>query len=445
MRLSLLKRIALFSFTAASGVALVVRPPVVVSAALSLLLVMLLSLLVRLLATSPGGSHQQPLLRWTIAAFLVHLAVGVAVTLLTTAWQYLGPDAGQYHNDAAEIVENWKGQASAPLLPPGKEGFYYLLAGLYSLFGTNMVFGLIVNAAFAAALVPLLADTTKRLFGGDASNRVPPLALLLPSFLLWPSQLLREAGILFFLAVAANCATRLARSTTPLTVAFFIVSVTLLFTFRGYIALIAGAALLAGVVISRQEVVAGIGAGMSLAIVLGFVVFSLGIGYSGYRATTQTSLESANLIRLDSSKAATSGFDEDADISTSRRALGYLPVGFTRLALGPFPWEVRTIRHLPALADALSIWVLFPALIAGGGVARRKSARTFAALVVPPLAVAMTVSLLIGNFGTIVRSRTQVMVLITPLLAAGLADRSKRRQERRRGSVSLPEGRLVTR
>jgi hypothetical protein len=406
---------------------------------------MLLSVLVNLLSAGGVAETRQSLLRWTIAAFLLHLAVGVAVTLLTSTWRYLGPDAEQYHSQAVEVVKHWRGDAPFPLLPPGKEGFYYLLAVIYSLFGTEMIVGLIVNATFAAAVIPLVTDTTKRLYGQGAAKRVRVLTLLLPSFLVWPSQLLREAGILFFIAVAANCATRLARHTTPPAVAFFILSMVLLFTFRGYVGLVVGLALVVGVVIARREVAAGVGAGLSVVAILAVIVFTLGVGYSGYKATTETDLKTANNIRLDSSTSAGSGFDREADISTTRRAFSYLPVGLVRISLGPFPWELRGLRQLPALADAFSIWLIFPALIAGGRVAFRKGIRFFIAVILPGLTVAMSVSLLIGNFGTLVRSRTQVLVLVTPLIAVGLSERSARRQERRRELVPLPGDTLVTR
>lgn len=427
------KIVAICAVAMASGASVAVRPIVPVVVALCLLALLLLTLLVRFLGSPDGAdSRHRSLWRWTIAGFAVHLSVGVGVTLLTSASTYLGPDASQYHAKAIEITDTWRGVSAAPLLAPGKEGFYYLLAGLYSLFGPEKIVGLIVNATFGAALIPILSDTTKRLFGTDAAARLPPLALLLPSVLLWPSQLLREAGVLFFIALAANCATRLRNQTTPLTMLLLVLSVTLLFTFRGYIALVVAAALIGGVVVNRREAVAGVGAGLSVAAVLAFVVFSLGIGYSGYKATVSTDLTSASDIRSDSSRSGASGFDPDADISTGRRAVTYLPVGLLRVGLGPFPWEVKGIRQLPALVDAFSIWLLCPALGAGLRAALHKGGRTFVAVVLPALTVAVAVSLVVGNFGTIVRSRTQVLVLILPVIAVGLSKRSADRRDRDR-------------
>lgn len=427
LRQSRLTPAALFALAVLCGVCVVLRPIVPAALALSACSIFFLSLLVRFVAAPYNSDRYRSLQRWALAAFVLHLSVGVVVTLLTSASTYLGPDAAQYHARAVAITESWRGIRSLPVIAPGKEGFYYLLAGLYSVFGPEKIVGLIVNAALGAALVPLVSDTTRRLFGIEAARRVPPLALLLPSLLLWPSQLLREAGILFFLAVAANCGTRLRERTTPLTIVFLILSVTLLFTFRGYIALVVGLALIAGVVVSRREAVAGVGVGISISAVLAFAVFTLGVGYSGYKATVETDLATANEIRSSSTEAA-SGFDPDADVSTARRAVTYLPIGLLRVGLGPFPWEVRSVRQLPALADALSIWILSPALIAGLRVARDRRARSFAVLLLPGSAVAVTVALVVGNFGTIVRSRTQVLVLILPFFAAGLAKRSLRRR-----------------
>ena len=376
---------------------------------------------------SPRSSSYRRVLNWTLASFVLHLLIGAAITQSDVSATFFGSDASFYDHAAARLADHWEGMVAAPPLPPGKEGFFYLLGSLYYLFGRYVVAGLVVNAAFSAALVPLVFDTTRRLFGPDAARRVVPLVVLLPGFLVWTSQLLREAGILFFIALAANSAVRLTERFKLGPLVALALSLAGLFSFRGNVAFMVTAGVLAGLVIGRRGVVPGIGTGASVLVLLAVLVAVVGVGYAGYRLSLDADLEQVNVARTDSSDSAASGFNQETDVSTTERALSYLPVGAAQFLFGPFPWQVENERQLLGLLEVIVLWVFIPVLWRGLRTGWRDAGRRTAVLLFPAVLITVMLALLIGNFGTVTRERLQVVVLLLPFVALGMSERARRR------------------
>ena len=388
--------------------------------------VLVLFLLVRQLEAPDGAERQSRVMWWTMVALGAHLVFGLIVTHAGGLVSELlkAPDALTYNLQAIRINQHWTGDFPLPPLPAGKEGYYYMLAGLYRVFGAHIETGLVVNAMLGAALVPIVYDSTRRLFGSAAAAWVPPLVLLLPSMMLWPSQLMKEAPILFLIAIAANGAVRVTERFALLPLAWVALSMALLLTFRGHVALVLAGGLVAAIVVGRQEVLGGVGTGLVMAALV-VVLLSFGIGYSGFDAALNADLDQASLVRRDLALSGRSGYDADIDISTSRQALTYLPRGMVSFMVGPFPWQIRGIRQLPVLPDMVVWWALLPSLWRGLHAGRKLVSRRVLVLLLPSFTTACLLSLAVGNFGTLVRERLQVVILLVPLIALGLSRRGE--------------------
>lgn len=383
-----------------------------------------LVVLVRCLHGPEGLAVEQWILRWTLAGFVIRIVVGLALTFAGGVFR--APDTVGYERTATQLLGHWVSEVPAPVVPPGKEGFYYLLAALFWIFGTHLAAAVAVNATLAAAIVPLMADSTRRLFGESAARYVPPLVVLMPGFLLWPSQPTKEAAIVFLIAVAINCAVRLSERISVSALVGLGMALSLLFTFRAWVALTITAGLVAGIALGRTHLLAGVGAGLGAASVLA-LIFWLGPGYPGYQAAVTSDLEEADTVRRDLAVTGSTGYDVDADISTPQTALAYLPRGLPNFFLGPFPWQIRSTRHLPAVPDVVVWWALIPSLWTGQRVARRVAGRPVLILVLPAAATSVLLALAVGNLGTVVRERVQVVLLLVPLIALGLSERAARR------------------
>jgi len=358
---------------------------------------------------------------WTIGAFVAHLLFGLAIMASHQATSYLGGDATTYHDGAVALVRSWTRGLPGPTLATGRNGFYYLLAVFYWVFGAHPAAGIAVNAAMAAALVPLVSDSTERLFGKDAARFVAPLVVLLPSLFIWTSQLLKEAPVLFLVALVLCCAVRLRDRVTLTPFAVLAVSLPLLFAFRAVVGLALAGAVVAAIPLARRQAIGGLSVGLGVLSGIAVIVLALGLGYSGYRAASALDLQQATVTRRDLSRSANSGFGAEVDVSTRGRALTYLPVGLVQFSLGPFPWQVHGTSQLPALIDVLALWALVPSLWRGLREAGRRLGRGVLVVVLPAGAMAIPLALAAGNFGTVVRERMPVVIFVVPLIALGLA------------------------
>lgn len=364
--------------------------------------------------------------RWALGSFAAHFALGVVITASFRLTTLLGGDALLYHGWAQGIVAHWDFGVPLPAdLPAGKSGFSYLLGGAYWAFGPYQVAGLAINAFFSSALVPLMTDTTKRLYGARAAHWVAPLVVLPVGFVLWPGQLLREAGVLFLMAVIINAAVRLQQGATKVSLLLTMaLALGILVTFRSYIALTLAGGVIVGITLGRSGL-GGLRLGGSAALLVIGLVVGGGLGYSGIQAIQETDLSTVNNVRMDSANGAASGFLTDADVSTGRNALSYLPLALPRFLLGPFPWEIRPGRQLLVLPDVLVWWALLPSLGRGFRRARKLEGSGLLILLLPAASITLALSLLIANYGTAVRSRMQVLLLLVPLMALGLAHRRR--------------------
>ena len=379
----------------------------------------------------------QRILRWTVAGFLTHLVLGLAITYGGDFIQkYLGaPDANAYHVNAMLLVRHWTDGFPTPDLPAGKEGFYYLLAALYRLFGPHRVAGLVVNALLSAALVPLMYDTTRRLFGAEAARYAPPLVVLVPNLLIFSSQLLKEAPILFLIAVVINCATRLTERYSLTSLVLLGGSVALLLTLRAWVALVLIGGVLASVGFARRDLIAGLGAVFSAVAVIA-AALAFGLGYSGYLVASKSNLEEANTLRQNTSIGVGSGFDAEADVSNPVAAISYLPRGLITFMLGPFPWQLGRATQLAVVPDLLVWWFLLPSLWRGLRQGSSLIGRRMLVVVLPALAVSALLALSVGNFGTVVRERAQPLLILVPIVALGWAVRG--------GTVPTTAGRVAS-
>lgn len=348
-----------------------------------------------------------------------HMAVGLMINASVTATNYVGPDAVTYHDHAIALLAHWREGKLAPPLPGGKEGFYYGLAQIYGVFGPYKAAGLAVIATCAGVILPIMADTTRRLFGTGRDRPLGPLLLVLPAFALWTSHLLREAPIVLCIVIMANCAVRLSQRASLSTVFITATTGAVLLTLRANVAFVLLAGLVIGVMLGRRHLIHGIStAGVTVAVVA-LLVLAGGLGLRGYQLASQANLEQVNDLRSGLATTANSGFQDDVDVSTTKGAADYLVVGLPTFLFGPFPWQVGGPREVPGMLEAMTLWFLIPSLVRGLRRSWQLVRRQVFVLIVPALALTLMLALITGNYGIIVRERLQVVVMLLPLIALG--------------------------
>jgi 4-amino-4-deoxy-L-arabinose transferase-like glycosyltransferase len=355
----------------------------------------------------------------SVLSYVIHLAVGEIIANNSQLTIFFGGDALQYNAYARLIILHWTQGLPMPGLPAGKQGFYYMAAGLFYLFGQSNVVNLPVDSLFMALCTPILWDVTFRVFDENTAKIATIILLVLPGFLVWGSQFLREPGVYLFECLALSSSFRLSRRFSLSSFFILIVSLGLLLVWRADIALMLVAAITLSSLFTHKK--AFLGAARSASIVTTFLLLAVvgGFGYSGLHYVTHSSLTQINQIRQYSSTIASSGFLQNSDISTASKALSFLPIGSVMVLFGPFPWQIDSLRQIWAIPDALCWWILIPSLIRGIRNAI-KVERYFSILsVLSGVFILFPIALIIGNFGTAVRERMQIIIILIPLIAFG--------------------------
>jgi hypothetical protein len=189
-----------------------------------------------------------------------------------------------------------------------------------------------------------------------------------------------------------------------------------------------GAGLAVAIAVGRREVAGGLASGLGIAALLFALILGGGLGYKGYRLVTHADLNQVNTIRTDSSHSAASGFLPEASVSSARHAASYVPVGAAYFLLGPAPWQIHNVRQALELPDVLIWWFLLPSLWTGIREARRRRGREVAVYLLPATALTIVLVLIVANFGTAVRERMQLVILLVPLLGLGWSVRHSPRE-----------------
>jgi hypothetical protein len=109
--------------------------------------------------------------------------------------------------------------------------------------------------------------------------------------------------------------------------------------------------------------------------------------------------------------SARSGFAVDADISTPGKALAFLPIGLANLLLGPFPWQMSSIRAVIALPEAAIWWILVPSTVRGIIFLVRRRLSEVSPMLLFAVSLSCAYALVHGNIGSGFRQRSQIFVL----------------------------------
>lgn len=380
-----------------------------------------------------GAMITHALARWTGHAkplWLVYCAHLLAGLLVHTMGLVPQPDALLYDTLARRQVDFWTGTALfEPTFTDGKEGWMLVLAALYWLLTPDVVLGVIVNCIVVTVTAAVLMKTTQRLGWPDAAPKAAYLTLL-PGLLLWSILPLRESFVWLFTALAVwGAAGLLTARTRVSSAAVLVIGLVGSLFFRGSVVVVLVAGLAVGVFLARHRAT-------KLAMVA-CVVAMVAMAGPGLRAVERTSigasLDQVNRSRSSLSTAA-SGFEVER-YSGLASVTGTLPSTVPRVIVGPYPNELVELGPL-SVVD----WTAWMVLLLAAWRGRRAPGRGRWLLASPAFALVLALAATSGNYGTMIRLREQVAIVLVPLAAAGLSHYAKVRRSDRGPHRVAPHG-----
>jgi hypothetical protein len=352
----------------------------------------------------------------TVATFTAHVVASAAVY----AWLGLfANDAIGYDQTAVEIARRAGGDASATVqTSSGKEGWVWTLGYIYHWFGHQPILGLILNAALAAAVVPVVGLACDRLGWTFAASRAMWIVGFAPPLFIWSSFLLREPAINLTASVAFAACTLYLSTRRYRWLMLAAAADLLLVWLRGPVAVILLVGLILGVVLVGHLGASRIHPARAIAVVaVAVVAVPLALKLLG---TFNASLANINQSRVALARSATTSF---GTVSSSSTILGSAWLSIKQLplaALGPFPWQWSGgFGGLLTAADALT-WLAFSWF--GIRAWRSQVVRRGRWMCVAPAGVLLlSIALISGNYGTLVRIRAMALPLLASLIAVGMA------------------------
>ena len=408
-------------------------PAVLVCAALATVAVLLISRI-------EGGG--QFIVQVFVAALIVRMLVGSAIFVFHLQ-EFFGGDAITYDDLGYSLLAILKGQVSHleqvdRVFNGGGWGMLYVVAAIYSITGRNMLAVQFFNAVVGAATTPVMFLCSHHIFRNLRVARITALFVaFFPSLVLWSSQGLKDAPIVFLLAVAMLATLKLGER---LSIKYFIILISAmsgLLTLRFYIFYMVAAAAVGAFVIGMRAqsaqsllrqfiIVAGIGLTLTY---LG-VLRNASAQFESYG-----SLETVQTTRLDQAQSAKSGFGSDVDVSTASGAISAIPAGMVYLLFAPFPWQLATLRQSITLPEMLVWWCSFPLLVMGLWFTLKYRFRQSLPILIFTSMLTLAYSIFQGNVGTAYRQRSQVLVFYFIFVAVGFVLLKERREDRQQRAL----------
>jgi len=361
-----------------------------------------------------------------MAAFALHVGAGLGNYLASGVTL----DAAKYHAFAVQYAQVLaSGSSTTADLPPefssGRQGWIYLLGVLYFIFGSAPPVGLVFNALLTGIAVGTIA-TASRLAGWPESARTAAwIAVIAPPIIYWPSLLGREASIFLVLTIMALSLSLFIAKRTLLATAALWGSAIVGLVIRPEIVLVAMfGVLIAAVMLSIVET----GRFRALLIFIGPALVAVPFGFLGgmadYLSKFFTGLGNirAELAMTANSKTGVSIDGFDTPLGVIFGTLRDLPRGI----LGPFIWE-WTPGYWQLAIDA-TFWTF---VVAACYLALRlgRLRPRLVCFILPALPVLFLSTAIMGNWGILVRMRTQALPFLLIVMAQGIYSWRKHRAE----------------
>jgi len=338
----------------------------------------------------------------------------------------LGPDGETYDIFAVNIIRYWNDVAFYKYslgINPNNLGMSYVVVGIYWVIGRNPFAVQLMNAAVGAATIPIIYLCSYTIFRNIRAARfVACLVAFFPSLILWSSLGLKDALIVFFLALTMLFTLRLLDQFRFSYVVILLLSLFGLYGLRFYIfymmliaiigGFLIGSRSITGFVVVRQVIL--------LVIVVGSVAYLGAIRNTSKDLETFVDLERAQSVREWGARVSESGFGRDADVSTVEGAISFAPIGALYVLFAPFPWQMTRASNLMTLPEMIVWWGTIPLLISGIIYSIRHKFRTVLPVLLFTFLLTIAYSIYQSNVGTAYRQRSQLLVFYLMFTAVGI-------------------------
>ncbi|HWT03635.1 MAG TPA: glycosyltransferase family 39 protein [Pyrinomonadaceae bacterium] len=393
------------------------------------------------LIISQDKTDKQFLLRLFVSGLLLRMLIGVIIFTFRLQ-DFFGGDAFTYDTLGSIQASAFYGGGSyyQGLVKTfvgegiGGWGMIYLVAGIYSVIGRNLLAIQFINAVVGAATAPIIFLCAKQIFQNMRVARIAAIfAAFFPSLVLWSSQGLKDGPIIFLLALSMLCTLKLGERFNVKYLLILACALFGLLSLRFYVFYIALAAIGISFIIGMRAVSAqSILRQVAVVGALALVLTAFGVNrFAGVQLEKYADLSRIQRSRSDAATTAGSGFATEVDVSTTEGALSAIPIGTVYLLFAPFPWQLTSLRSSITMPEMIVWWLSFPALVLGIWFSIKYRFRQVLPILIFTSMLTIAYSVFQGNVGTAYRQRAQLMVFYFIFIAVGYVIFKERRENRK--------------
>lgn len=384
-------------------------------------------------------SDRKFLLRLFFAGLMVRIIVGTLIYFFHVQ-EFFGGDAITYDYFGSALLRTWNGdkyyQSMVDLFTGGGTssgwGMIYMVAAIYKVIGQNLLATQYVNAVVGAATAPITYLIALEIFPNKRMARACALlSAFFPSMVLWSAQGLKDAPIVFLLAVSMLATLKLGVRLSLKHLSALALALCALITLRFYVFYIVVIAITIAFILGRRPLSAKTFARQFVILItIALALAYFGVSrYASAQFESFGSLEHLQTMRLDAAKSAQSGFGEDVNVSTPGGALSAIPLGFSYLLFAPFPWQFGSLRALITLPEMIVWWCCIPLLVLGLWFTVKHRLRQVVPILIFMILLTLTYSVLQGNVGTAYRQRAQLLIFYFVFVAVGFVLVKEKRED----------------
>ena len=381
------------------------------------------------------GAFLLQLFAW---ALLVRVLVATGIFMFNQQ-EFFGGDALTYDFFGMAQMQAWAGDPLAKVTASrfmngsaSAWGMVYVISLIYTVIGRNTLAIQFVNSVIGAATAVLVFYCAQHVYRNTRVARIAAICVaFFPSLVLWSAQGLKDAPIVFFLALAILASLRLNEKLSLKHTVILIVALFSILSLRFYVFYMIAVAIAGGFVIGFQKFSATNFARQFVVIILvGVSLTYLGVTrYASQQIESFGTLERLNRSRTDLARAG-SGFGQEVDVSTTEGAISTIPVGLVYLLFAPFPWQLASLRQSITFPEMIIWWCSFPLLVLGIWYSIKYRLRQIAPILIFTTMLSIAYSIFQGNVGTAYRQRAQLLVFYFIFVAVGFVLVKEKREER---------------
>ncbi|MER3428144.1 MAG: hypothetical protein C4334_08590 [Pyrinomonas sp.] len=392
------------------------------------------------------------LLQLFAAGLVLRVAIGTII-FVAQLQDFFGGDAITYDGFGYALLRLWQGEIQfRPEIDRfsagGGWGMLYLVAAVYAIVGRNPLAIQFINAVIGSATAVVIYLCAYHIFRNVRVARLAAFALaFFPSIILWSSQGLKDAPVVFSLALAMLATLKLGERWSLKYLLVLIIALFSIFSLRFYIFYMLVAAIAGSFIVGMRELDGrSIVRQFAIVVCIGLAMTYLGVlRQAGQQFESYGSLEAVQRSREDLARSARSGFAADVDVSTTSGALQVIPIGVVYLLFAPFPWQVEGPRQIITLPEMVIWWSAFPFVLLGGWFTIRYRLRQTLPILIFTAMLTLAYSVFQGNVGTAYRQRAQLLVFYFIFAAVGFIFLKEKSEERDRAAERAREAILARR